>query len=351
MNKLNNELIKTKRKAIIYNSLVYSFLILLFILTLFPSIENDFKSITTDKVYNANIEYINSASNRSLVSLATIAVLKGVVAIGNIIPVVSGFIMPIQDFLSVAWKAVLYSAISLQIFYYFLILFHHIEFILLSIFIFVLILYRLSVNFSPYTWINNFLKSLSRFSLLIVLFTWIVFPLSIQGSKLLSEVTTKNLMKNANRELAQIKKELISLDFKDEKTKLTQENTTKQNTTKKDHSNKNSKPKNQDVSSKVSNFISNLLKDIKNSVVNKASEIKKTLAIKGKKLIKNIEFYSIKIKNYSIIIIASYILDCLIFPLLIIFLFIWFLKILKQQFISVENEKTMKSLLKTLKKG
>ncbi len=329
---------------------IYIVILVLFLLTLFKPVEKGIQSIFTDKIYQSNVEYIEKISNDALISFGITSGIKAIIAVVHRFPVAGGLVKPVEDLVDIAWQTTLYASIILKILYYLLYFSHSFEFTLLAIFLLTFLITKLLSHLESLTWLKKLSASLAYFSLIFTLFIWLVLPFSIQGAKLLADMTTNKLIQNANQEIIIIEKEFNEL--KKELTKKISESTAKEKeiiaqakeAPKKDSQENDSKKK--DTLDKVSNFFSSTVTKIKKSAEKVAKEgdiirskIDNTIAKLEVALnfglptyIKKVELYTNRIKNLTIQMIAGYALNCLILPFLFIFLFSRFTGLLKEQF-------------------
>lgn len=324
-----------KKNCKIINTTIIALITLLFIIT---PLDKTIQSISTDRIYQNNLDYLKSTSDKALLSFGITSGLKIAIAIADRFPILGGAVEPVGDFVDITWGITFIAMVTLKILYFLLFISHSIETTLLITFLILLLISLLVSNYLKQERLSKFLKSLTFFAFTIMLFTWIALPLTVQGAKYLSNITTKSIIDNANKEIAIIEKELSLI--KKESSKEVDSKLSKHEQTNKESVVQQEEKSDKSNLDKFKSWVGNIDSNINEVITTTKTQIKSiyqsitdNLSLKSGEILKKIELYTTKLKNEAILLIVGYTLDCFIFPIIFLFIFAKFFKILKEIYI------------------
>jgi hypothetical protein len=257
------------------------------------------------KLSQSNNEYLNSSFNNTLKTFGVLSAIKVGMAIVEGTEIGVGFGLEIgdavqaaYDYVNLAWKTVLTSAAVILATRYLLDITNLIDQWFLSITLILIYLLLLSRWFlTGYYQIHRILQDVGLLMTVITISVYIILPLSVAGGRLLSEQITAPSITEAESGFSNMNADLFP-----------------------------QVPQEEDgIWSKVTNF---------------KGQIMKIIVYLSKK--------TTELSVWVLKLIAGYIFDCIVFPLLLFVFLLWFTKLIAKYFFNVKREHIFKKDLEKI---
>jgi hypothetical protein len=266
---------------------------------------NFFDATGLNKISKSNTAYLEESFTRSVNTFLVLSVIKAGLAVleGTEIGLgigieVGGVVQSVYDYVDLAWRTVLASSVVLLGTRYILQASALVDQWFLSAALFFLLLQFLFRWYLPYQiTLKNLLRDIGLVLTLFTLLLYIVLPLSVAGGRLLSKHITARPMHDAETGFSELKENTFSDS-----------------------------------------------EDGKKGIWNKLSGVKDQIV----RVVKTVNEKSSEMSVWVLKLIAGYLFDCIVFPLVLFAALFWFSKFLIRYFFDVQKQRTFKEDLESI---
>jgi hypothetical protein len=246
------------------------------------------------KLSESNEAYLQSSFKRSLQTFAILSAVKVGLAVVEGTEIGIGFGIPVGD----AWRTVLLSATILLGTQYILMMADLVsKWFLVGTLVFVLITYWSNLLIFKYTLFRRSLRDICLLLTVLTISLYILLPLSVAGGRFLSQRITAPSMQESEQSLSNLKTDLFP-----------------------------------DVQTEKSSLFSKIT----------------TATDKLKQIVAYISMKTTELSIWVLKMIAGYIFDTLVFPLLLFIFLVWFTRLTARYLFQIRNQRTFKEDIESI---
>jgi hypothetical protein len=257
------------------------------------------------KLSESNEAYLQSSFKRSLQTFAILSAVKVGLAVVEGTEIGIGFGIPVgdavtaaYDYVDLAWRTVLLSATILLGTQYILMMADLVsKWFLVGTLVFVLITYWSNLLIFKYTLFRRSLRDICLLLTVLTISLYILLPLSVAGGRFLSQRITAPSMQESEQSLSNLKTDLFP-----------------------------------DVQTEKSSLFSKIT----------------TATDKLKQIVAYISMKTTELSIWVLKMIAGYIFDTLVFPLLLFIFLVWFTRLTARYLFQIRNQRTFKEDIESI---